>query len=512
MAIALNSDIRLDSGIKDRLAEQGKSFIPRPDLSADQLLQTTTQATQGVLGGAIVVQRDAAGRDYVVDEKNTVFEVDPRKDTGISTGTGTGGGFVGVLPTFPPGFELGPTGFGRNPSDPLRPPADGTLGPGGRVPVEITNGVILPPGAGIGSGKLFSVFNSEDIVPNQQETVTRALWTGGNGTLTTYFTSSAQTTIQKTYYLEVYNSSSVTSCNSGPQFSVAYGNRFGSGSADQGGQVEDTPTRAIYGQYRLLCLDPNDEAFVFNGTTANSIYVVNVNRARMLEALDEGSIELNLAYLLGTQYVALSGSNTYTGSAITSIGNGVIRLIDDSTVNSATIKQSGEVYNMVSGSIEDGIYNPQAPVIYGQLFKRKGIIVLSGDMLDVSASYGTSKARELDGDNARRFFISISGSSNFLDENADILGFTGRGSEKVKSTHYFVRVKNSDYNFSNNPTFITGSEGDLRHGDMYGDPKTYITTIGMYNANKDLVAVAKMSQPIKKSYKEEALIKVKLDF
>jgi hypothetical protein len=187
-------------------------------------------------------------------------------------------------------------------------------------------------------------------------------------------------------------------------------------------------------------------------------------------------------------------------------------LIDDSSVNPATIKQSGEVYNIVSGTLEDGIFNPTAPVIYGQLFKRKGIIVLNGDMLDASASYGTSKARELDGDNARRFFISISGSGRFRDASNDQLGFTGRGSEKVKSTHYFVRVKNSDYNFSNNPTFVTGSEGDLRHGDMYGDPKTYITTIGLYNTNKDLVAVAKLSQAIKKSYKEEALIKVKLDF
>jgi hypothetical protein len=487
MAVAFNSSGTTDSSVIDKTREVGKSYELRQDLNAEQLKQTTTTGFQNTVAGVLPVYRDATGKDFVIDEKNNVFEVDPRKDTGISAGVGTG--------------------FSGNASD-LRPPyglpTDGPTGGGGVVS--------LPPGAGIGSGKLFSVFSNEDVVPNQQETVTRALWTGGEGTLITFFTSSAQTSNQKQYYLEVFNSSSIQSCNAGPQFSVAYGNRLGSGSVDQGGQIEDTPSRAIYGQYRLLCLDSTDEAFIFNGQTANSIYVVNVNRARMLESLDEGSIELNLAHLLGDAHETTYGPDTYTGSAITSIGTKCLRLIDDSTIKPAIIKQSGEVYNIVSGTIEDGVYNPSNPVVYGQMFKRKGIIVLNGDMLDASASFATAQARELDGDNSRRFFISISGSSKFLNESGDPLGFTGRGAEKVKSTHYFVRVKNSDYNFSNNPTFVTGSEGDLRHGDMYGDPKTYITTIGMYNMNKDLVAVAKLSQPIKKSYKEEALIKVKLDF
>lgn len=493
MALAYNSDMNIDSGLIDRLRETGKSIVPT-GLDADQLVQTTTPALQGAPGGALPVFKDATGKDYIIDEKQVVYEVDPRKDTGVSAGTG----FVSpVNGTRGGGLAL--------PTPPTLAGAGGTVAGG--------SGVIIPPGAGIGSGKLFSLFSNEDVVPNQQETVTRALWTGGAGTLTSFFTSSAQTPAQKEYYLEIYNSSSAATCNAEAQFSIAYGNRFGSGSLDQGGQIEDTPSRAIYGQYRLLCLDPTDEAFVFNGVTANSIYVINVNRARMLESLDEGNIELNFAHLSGSQYTAVSGSNTYTGSVISvANGGGVLRLIDDSSVNPATIKQSGEVYNIVSGSIEDGIYTPTTPVIYGQLFKRKGIIVLNGDMLDASASFGTSQARERDGDNPRRFFISISGSTAFTDGSNDQLGFTGRGAEKVKSTHYFVRVKNSDYNFSNNPTFVTGSEGDLRHGDMYGDPKTYITTIGLYNTNKDLVAVAKLSQPIKKSYKEEALIKVKLDF
>ena len=44
------------------------------------------------------------------------------------------------------------------------------------------------------------------------------------------------------------------------------------------------------------------------------------------------------------------------------------------------------------------------------------------------------------------------------------------------------------------------------------DPKTYITTVGLYNNNSELLAVAKLRQPILKSTSREALIKVKLDF
>ena len=47
---------------------------------------------------------------------------------------------------------------------------------------------------------------------------------------------------------------------------------------------------------------------------------------------------------------------------------------------------------------------------------------------------------------------------------------------------------------------------------MIDNPKTFITTIGLYNDNNDLVAVAKLSQPITKDFTKEALVRVKLDY
>ena len=47
---------------------------------------------------------------------------------------------------------------------------------------------------------------------------------------------------------------------------------------------------------------------------------------------------------------------------------------------------------------------------------------------------------------------------------------------------------------------------------MKQDPKTYITSVGLYNNANELLAIAKLSRPILKSRAREALIKVKLDF
>ena len=90
--------------------------------------------------------------------------------------------------------------------------------------------------------------------------------------------------------------------------------------------------------------------------------------------------------------------------------------------------------------------------------------------------------------------------------------FQARREEKLSSTHYFVRAGNKEFNFSNNPTFFTSSTGDFTQPTFFKDPKVYITTVGLYNDSNELLAVAKLSQPVLKSYSREALIKVKLDF
>lgn len=358
------------------------------------------------------------------------------------------------------------------------------------------------------NGRIFTRFDeATDVIPNQKTFVTTGLFTTGQASMSMAYTGSTQTSASKAYYYDVYESNSASS---DPQFAVAYGHKFGSGSSASG-QLNDSPTRAIYSQYRLLLLNPGDTTFTFkDGVSSNSVYFVNFNRARLKDKLDPGNWQLTLAELSGSAYA----NNVHTGSNVRVSGSGkVITLIDDSGDTAQALTEgssvSGRVYNIVSGSISNGIYNSSSPIYYGLVYPDLGVLVLNADSLNASASFNTVTGSNIAGDNAWKLYTSVSGAFAL---NRSTNGFLARNEETVTSTHYFVRVLNAEYNFSNNPTFVTGSLGEFAQPTFIRDPKVYITTVGMYNDRQELLAVAKLSKPVQKSFNNEALIKIKLDF
>lgn len=355
------------------------------------------------------------------------------------------------------------------------------------------------------SGRVFTRFDvGTDIINNQKTYVTTGLFSSNASSLSVMFTGSLQTSSSKNYYYEVYNGNSATS---EAQFSIAWGHRLGSGSSAFG-TLNDSPSRAVYSQYRLLLLNPGDTSFTFaSGDSSDEIYAINFNRARIKDKLDPGNWQLSLCELTGSRYA----NNVFTGSNVVPSGsNRVISLIDDSGLNQQTnLTTAGRVYNIVSGSLTGGIFNSSAPRYYGLVYPDMGIAILNGNALDTSMSFNTVTGSNIAGDNAWKLYTSISGAMAI---NSTTNTFQARNEETITSTHYFVRVKNGEYNFSNNPSFVTGSVGEFAQPTFINDPKTYITTIGMYNDRQELLAVAKLSQPVQKSFSNEALIKVKLDF
>jgi hypothetical protein len=351
------------------------------------------------------------------------------------------------------------------------------------------------------NGRTFTKFDTvNDIIDNQTETVTAGVFSGNVASLTTFFTSSAQTISQKRYYVDTFDGDpSVT--GSAVQFALAYGNALGSGSSNLGNS--DSPSKAVYGQYRQLLLNPTDTRFTTAGSgSTDSIYVINFKRNRLKERLDSGNFEIALAAM------SASADTNATGSNVAATGSSpAIQLIDDSSIASATTTDSGKVFNIVSGSITSGVFNSSAPIYYGLSYPDYGTLVLDGKMLDQHLDFQTNTGSNSEGNNHYRLFHSISGSAALQS-----LGFQARNSEKIASTHYFVRIKNAEYNFSNNPSYVTGSDGLIKESTFIGDPKVYITTVGLYNNAQELLAVAKLSKPLLKSFQREALIRVKLDF
>lgn len=351
----------------------------------------------------------------------------------------------------------------------------------------------------------FTPFQPGDQLSGEVETVTAGIWSDNISSLTTHFSSSAQTATQRRYYVDVLQDLP-SADGAAIQYSIAFGHAFGSGSDSQG-QLNDSPSRAIYSQYRRLLLAPGANRFVTQGSgSTDYVYVINIKRNRLKERLDEGNFELPLR--------ALGSHDTNaTGSVAMNVNNKVITLIDDSSINTTAARtESGRVYNIVSGSIANGVFNSNAPIYYGLVYPDHGIMVLDGKMLDQQLNFGTILASSTEGNNHFLLYRSISGSCVLTNAANDNFGFLARNSEKITSSHYFIRIKNSQYNFSNNPTYVTGSVGAFSQPSFVNDPKTYITTIGLYDNKQQLLAVAKLSKPLLKSFTRESLIRVKLDF
>lgn len=373
-------------------------------------------------------------------------------------------------------------------------------------------------------GRIFTSFDpTDDILPNNVETVTRGLFAGNTGSLTSMYLNSNLTATQQTYFQDIYSTGDPASNNNAnPELSVTYGHIGGSGSIDLTGNLNnDTPTRAIYKQYAQLLLSPLDKKFTFNGTDSDSIYVLNFNRARYREKLDPGNFELTFAQLSGSTGNPV-GNAAHTGSGVQLSGLGnYYSVIDDSSLTSGgSVSEGGLVYNLVSGSIDNGTvihYSAAgAPTYFGLLYPQHGIAVLNADQLNKTYANGglnfdSVSGSLVQGENATKLFKSLSG-SHAITPSTITGGIQSRSSEQVKSTYYFVRVKNAEYNYSNNPSFVTGTLGQLFFNTMINDPQVYITTVGLYNTRKELLATAKLSQPLLKNYTREALIKIKLDF
>jgi hypothetical protein len=313
----------------------------------------------------------------------------------------------------------------------------------------------------------FSRYNTDDQVVSS-ETVVRGLWSGDSNQLINFFTSSTYTE----YYVDVYDGT--PSSTSTIQFDIQFGNLYGSGSALINPNVTgSSPSRIVYGQYRNLVYGTENTNFSFNGSViASSIYVINVARSRYKESLLPGSFELKLG----------SGSN------------GTITLIDDSTTtNLSRFLGENRYYNIISGSLTSGSFSTATN--YGFFLPDLGIAILDSGSLSRFISPVTSNNNHIN------LFRSMVSGSRFLLQS----------SETVSSTYFFTRVKNSEFNYTTNPSIIDDN-GNLLYTTLINSPQTFPTTVGLYNDNNELLAVAKMSRPLTKDFTKEALIRIKIDY
>ena len=335
----------------------------------------------------------------------------------------------------------------------------------------------------------FKRFDPEDFLVSS-DSITSTLWSTGAPTLTSFNTSSIQAAGSSgNYYLSVYQTASNLS-TAQVQFDIAYGDALGSGSVLYNPIVpSNSYTKTIYGQYRSMILEDENSSFIFgtgnNTYTTNNFWILSIERANYKQSLFPGSLNLKISGSGGVINLTDNSQdvlvNTFLGSTR------VFQLISGSNGTAGTLANSGYVSN--SGS-------------YGLVFPDLGTIMLNPAAISQSIQVAPSRSNNSDGLNNQRLFNAISLGASFA-LNSE---------ETITSDYVFVRARNSEFNYSENPSFISGSTGEVIYSNFINQPQVYITTVGMYNDSNDLLAVAKMSRPLLKDFTKEALVRVKLDF
>ena len=385
---------------------------------------------------------------------------------------------------------------------------------------------------------IFSTFDSTDIVAGRTSRVASGLWPNG----VTFWSASyfidnffelTQSSITPSpsygssiydlrytmYYLNVFPDAT-THTNNDPYFSVAYGNYYGdlgSGSfnLDMTSILAFAP-KVIYTQYQNMLIGSTNLTGKFQfksgskDIVGDDIFVVDVSSYKMKDKIDEGLFEITL-----------------TGS------KGSLTLRDDSPF----LSQASSYYNLISGSINDSTSTTPSYIGAGLLYPNDGVAIFNASVIDslvglsnISGTIGSTGNQCIANYNTGSIVgIPIPGQSDLVPSTVNHKVFFWsiqnsnntfkiRKSEYVPSRHYFVRVKNRDFNYSNNPTYVwDGTDGVHAKGTIYNqdfitNPTTYITTVGLYNNGNELVAIAKLSRPALKTFDNELLCKIRLDF
>ncbi len=353
-------------------------------------------------------------------------------------------------------------------------------------------------------------FQQNDIVNDTQKVGTSTFSNNVNN-LTQVFTSSVQAdftspTSSGAFFIDVFNEHT-SSSSTEKQFSVAYAHRDGSGSlnfTNDTGAKGKSATGVTYAQYRNLVFGDELTDFTFNDFTPRDFYILNFNRARYKHNLKPGTLNL---FLTGSGAPGMLGNTSANNSGIKTL-----HLTDDSVTatGSATITNIGRQFNIVSGASGVRLGSNTTQVdgsgSYGLFYPDAGLIFLNARAISQSLQIEPAQGDNATPDGHQVLFNSIR-NGNGLDSSHFIID----SEEKISSQFYFVRARNEQFNYTTNPSF-TDNTGTLNNDSFIDNPTTFITTIGLYNDANDLVAVAKVSQPITKDFTKEALIRVKLDY
>jgi len=195
-----------------------------------------------------------------------------------------------------------------------------------------------------------------------------------------------------------------------------------------------------------------------------------------------------------------------------------LTLYDSNAQNDYRVNSpAGEYGLLFTSSNADPSGDDQA---IGLLYYQAGIAVITSSIFNVGGEQGDPVSnhfgsRLVDQEDVYGSFLdslasgSISGSCNGLRNRIKNVQFNN--TTELNSTIYFCRANHNEFNYSSNPTYVNSSKIQVKETSL-DNPISYITTVGLYSADNELLAVAKLSEPLKKDPTNELTLRVRLDY
>ena len=152
---------------------------------------------------------------------------------------------------------------------------------------------------------------------------------------------------------------------------------------------------------------------------------------------------------------------------------------------------------------------------HGVIFYQAGIVFVSSSAF-LSASHSSSQFNNPYQGTAKMWGVLSSLRSGSISSSCDafrhrIKNMSFNNTTEINSNIYFCRVPHNKFNYSANPTYVSASKLVVKNK-ASDNPVSYITTVGLYNSNNELLAVAKLSEPLKKDPTNDITIRVRLDY
>tara|TARA_R110002110_G_scaffold223730_1_gene437597 strand:- start:355 stop:1485 length:1131 start_codon:yes stop_codon:yes gene_type:complete len=260
-----------------------------------------------------------------------------------------------------------------------------------------------------------------------------------------------------------------------------------------------------------------EDGGIGSGTKIKDAVFINFARLLSKDEIKKGGFYIDFS---------VNPSGSYPG-AYGAVKTQVVRVADVSGAASPPSFKSdspaGE-YNILYASSSTANTLTTNGTACGLLYYQAGVAVLSSSLFRVAASGGllsnnlvtTSTNGEvwLSGSPGQDIVNLLTGST--ISSSADgirahMQNTSFNNTTELNSTVYFCRAHNNEFNFSSNPTYLTGSKMRVKTV-RTDEPLSFITTVGLYGADNELLAVGKVSEPLKKAPSNEFTLRVRLDY